>query len=163
MNDINLDKIKVNYDKQDFLYYKYAYDIDKKTELYKCENNSIADETELQKVCDRFKLQDGPCSVKFAADICNNKKLADEMLQATVNHSGADELYKNTTSKYNLERLIFLNLGIGIIIKFVYILLQHSFSAKVLCNSNRVFHHFYPLLRDIIFISLIEQRNTIIF
>jgi len=121
MNDINLDKIKVNYDKQDFLYYKYAYDIDKKTELYKCENNSIADETELQKVCDRFKLQDGPCSVKFAADICNNKKLADEMLQATVNHSGADELYKNTTSKYNLERLIFLNLGIGVIISLAFI------------------------------------------
>jgi hypothetical protein len=126
MDDINLDKIKVNYDKKDFLYYKYAYDGE--TELYSCtgDSGSIKSGTFLERTCDEYpELKDGngPCSNDFTNKLCINKNRADEMLAQTANHSGADELYKNTTSKYHLERLNFFNLGIGVIstIVFIYI------------------------------------------
>lgn len=121
MNDLNLDKIKVNYDKKDFLYYKYAYDGNK--ELYSCTPNSsnIREGTVLSQTCKTFKLSAGPCSSQFSNNLCKNKNLADQMLQKTANHAGADELYKNTTSKYNLERLNFFNLGVGVIATLVFI------------------------------------------
>ena len=126
MDDINLDKIKVNYDKNDFLYYKYAYN--NGAELYSCtgDTGTIKPNTFLENVCDKYEeLKDGngPCSDAFTNALCKNKNFADKMLKQTVNHSGADELYKNTTSKYNLERLNFFNLGIGVIstIVFIYI------------------------------------------
>jgi len=123
MNDLNLDKIKVNYDKKDFLYYKYAYQGNK--ELYNCttdpNSNKIREGTVLRQTCDTFNLTAGPCSRKFTQNLCTNKKLADQMLQKTANHAGADELYKNTTSKYNLERLNFFNLGVGVIATLVFI------------------------------------------
>lgn len=121
MNDINLDKIKVNYDKKDFLYYKYAYQANR--ELYSCtpESSKVRKGTVLRQTCDTFNLTTGPCSSKFTKNLCTNKNLADKMLNQTVNHSGADELYKNTTSKYNLERLNFFNLGIGVIASLAFI------------------------------------------
>lgn len=127
MDDINLDKIKVNYDKKDFLYYKYAYDNDG-AELYSCtgDTGTIKPNTILDNTCKantELKDGNGPCSDDFTNKLCKNKNFADKMLKQTVNHSGADELYKNTTSKYNLERLNFFNLGIGVIstIVFIYI------------------------------------------
>jgi hypothetical protein len=121
MNDINLDKIKVNYDKKDFLYYKYAYQGSK--ELYSCTPNSskISEGTVLSETCKTFKLSAGPCSSQFTQNLCKNKTLADQMLKQTVNHSGADELYKNSTSKYNLERLNAFNLGMGVIASLIFI------------------------------------------
>jgi hypothetical protein len=121
MNDINLDKIKVNYDKKDFLYYKYEYEGSK--ELYSCtpDLSKIREGTVLSDTCKTFSLDTGPCSSEFTQNLCDNKNLADQMLKQTVNHSGADELYKNSTSKYNLERLNAFNLGMGVIATLIFI------------------------------------------
>ena len=116
MTDVNVD-----YAKKDFLYYKYAYDSAGK-ELYNCANNTIQSGA-LQRTCMNMKSNTapGPCNQKFTNNLCTNKKYADRLLTQKVNHSGADELYQNTTTKYNIERLSFINLGIGIIISGIFI------------------------------------------
>ena len=116
MTDVN-----VEYAKNDFLYYKYAYD-SARNELYNCTNNSIKSGA-LKRTCSNMKANaaPGPCSQKFTNNLCKNKKYADRLLNQNVNHSGADELYQNTTAQYNIERLSFVNLGIGIIIGGIFI------------------------------------------
>ncbi len=62
------------------------------------------------------------CSVKSSFgenledQLCKNKKLADDLLNRTALHSGSDEMYANTISKYNSERLTMLNLAVGIMV-----------------------------------------------
>lgn len=118
-----MSNLSVDYNKSDFLYYKYAYDINTKKEMYSCTN---AGDTTLSETCSRFpglntSGQPGPCSAKFTKNLCDNKRYADALLAQTINHSGADELYQNTTSRYNYERLTTINLGIGIVLSCVFI------------------------------------------
>ena len=123
MSDVTID-----YDRTDFLYYKYAYDANTKRELYSCTglNNTVTDGTTLGNTCNAFPdlktKSSGPCSTTFTTNLCNNKRYADKLLAQTINHSGADELYKNTTSQYNIERLSFINLGIGIMASLAFIM-----------------------------------------
>ena len=120
--------VTVDYNRTDFLYYKYAYDANTKRELYSCTgpNANIKDGTILSNTCNLFPglktNSAGPCSVTFATNLCNNKRYADKLLTKTIDHSGADELYKNTTSQYNIERLSFINLGIGILASLAFII-----------------------------------------
>ncbi len=120
--------VSVDYNKTDFLYYKYAYDEKNKQELYSCigTENKITDGTTLSRTCNMFPVlkttSSGPCNPTFTKNLCDNKRYADKLLTQTVNHSGADELYKNTTSKYNIERLSFVNLGIGIVVSLAFII-----------------------------------------
>jgi hypothetical protein len=120
--------VTVDYDRTDFLYYKYAYDANTKRELYSCtdQSNNIRAGTTLSNTCEMFPNlktnSAGPCSTTFSKSLCNNKRYADKLLAKTINHSGADELYKNTTSQYNIERLSFINLGIGILASLAFII-----------------------------------------
>ena len=120
--------VSVDYNKTDFLYYKYAYDEKNKQELYSCRGteNKITDGTTLSRTCNTFPslktTSSGPCTPIFTKNLCDNKRYADKLLTQTVNHSGADELYKNTTSKYNIERLSCINLGIGIALSLAFIM-----------------------------------------
>ena len=113
--------INIDYNKTDFLYYKYGYD-ENGSELYNCNNNEITS-LSLTASCN-LSLPDsnGPCSKEFIEKICDNKQHADKLLAKTMNHSGADELYKNTTSQFNVERMSFINLGIGIIASVAFII-----------------------------------------
>ncbi len=118
MTDVNVD-----YTKTDFLYYKYAYDSAGK-EMYNCSSTgSYIKSGALKTTCGNMKANtnQGPCSQKFTDNLCANKNYADRLLTQKVNHSGADELYQNTTAKYNIERLSFINLGIGIIVSGIFI------------------------------------------
>ena len=118
MTDVNVD-----YKKNDFLYYKYAFNSSGK-EMYKCNSTGgtitsgalIATSANMKK-----NTTPGPCNRGFTDNLCRNKRYADRLLSQKVNHSGADELYNNTVSKYNIERLSFVNLGIGIIISGIFI------------------------------------------
>ena len=112
--------INIDYNKTDFLYYKYGYD-ENGSELYNCNNNTITQS--LTESC-KLSLPDsnGPCSDEFITKLCVNKNHADKLLVQTMNHSGADELYKNTTSQFNVERMSFINLGIGIIASVAFII-----------------------------------------
>jgi hypothetical protein len=112
MTDVNLD-----YTKNDFLYYKNAYKNGK--ELYNCANDKIQSGT-LKSACEN--KTSGACSQAFKTNLCNNKKYADQLLSQKINHSGSDELYRNTTAQYNVERLSFVNLGIGIIVSGIFIM-----------------------------------------
>ena len=120
--------VTVDYDRTDFLYYKYAYDTNTKREMYSCTgpNANIKDGTTLSNTCNLFPglktNSAGPCGTTFTTNLCNNKQYADKLLTKTINHSGADELYKNTTSQYNIERLSFINLGIGILASLAFII-----------------------------------------
>jgi hypothetical protein len=116
MTDVNVDYVK-----KDFLYYKYALDSSGK-ELYNCANNTIQSGA-LKKTCTQMKRNaaPGPCNQKFTNNLCTNKNYADRLLSQKVAHSGSDELYQNTTAQYNIERLSFVNLGIGIIIGGIFI------------------------------------------
>jgi len=118
-----MSNLSVDYHKSDFLYYKYAYDVNTKKEMYSCTN---ASDTTLSETCTRFPElktsgQTGPCSEIFTKNLCDNKRYADKLLTQTINHSGADELYQNTMSRYNFERLTTINLGIGILLSCVFI------------------------------------------
>jgi hypothetical protein len=85
----------VEYNKNDFLYYaKTITDTPTDTE---CSKKSSYDEN----------LED---------QLCYNKKLADDLLNRTALHSGSDEMYANTISKYNSERLTTFNLAVGILV-----------------------------------------------
>ena len=125
-----MSNLSVDYDINDFLYYKYAYDASTKKEMYSCSDDTINPTSTLGTTCDKFpdlktpsgkSGQPGPCSEKFTKNICDNKRYADALLIQTTNHSGADELYQNTTSHYNFERISTINLGIGIILGCVFI------------------------------------------
>ncbi len=117
--------LSVSYAKNDFLYYKYAFDASGK-EMYNCENKTINSGTVLRSVCENnINLTSGapgPCHPTFSTNLCENKKYADQLLQQKVNHSGSDELYQNTTDQYNVERLNTLNLGIGIVMCSIFLL-----------------------------------------
>jgi len=120
-----MSSVSVDYDKNDFLYYKYAYDKTTQKEMYSCSNDTVEPTSTLGKTCTDFpglttSEQPGPCSAKFTKNLCDNKRYADALLIQTNNHSGADELYQNTTSHYNFERLLTINLGIGIILGCVF-------------------------------------------
>jgi len=121
-----MSNLSVDYHKSDFLYYKYAYDVNTKKEMYSCINDTIDATSTLGKTCNDFPglkapEQTGPCSAKFTKNLCDNKRYADKLLTQTINHSGADELYQNTMSRYNFERLTTINLGIGILLSCVFI------------------------------------------
>lgn len=107
-------EVNVEYSKNDFLYYKHGFDSNG-NQLYDCMNNIIIDE-KLNNDCSGSTDQSDICSTRFRTNVCNNKKYADILLSKKINHSGSDELYKNITSQYNMERLSCVNLGIGIII-----------------------------------------------
>ena len=117
--------ISVSYAKNDFLYYKYAFDASGK-ELYNCENKTINSGTVLYSVCSAntglTTGAPGPCHPTFSENLCKNKTSADRLLQQKVNHSGSDELYQNTTDQYNVERLNTINLGIGIVMCSIFLL-----------------------------------------
>jgi hypothetical protein len=118
MTDVNVD-----YTKNDFLYYKYAFDSSGK-EMYNCSSRSSKIKSgALNATCNNMKNKTtpGPCSQKFTDNLCNNKRYADRLLSQKVAHSGSDELYQNTTAQYNIERLSFVNLGIGIIMSGIFI------------------------------------------
>jgi hypothetical protein len=107
MNDIN-----VKYSKNDFLYYKLNG-----PKNYDCDSNPYKS---LDANC---SINDtGKCSPTFIDNICKNKQYAENIIRKNISHSGSDELYNNTTSQYNIERLSFVNLGIGIIIGGMYIM-----------------------------------------
>lgn len=55
-------------------------------------------------------------SGEIGTQLCYNKKLADDLLNRTALHSGSDEMYANTISKYNSERLTTFNLAVGILV-----------------------------------------------
>ena len=122
-----MSNITIDYNKKDFLYYKYAHDTSTGREMYSCDKtgaNRIKTGL-LRSTCDNFpglSNGSGPCSTAFTDALCNNKIYADNLLTQTINHSGADELYKNTISKYNAEQLNFINLGIGILVSCVVII-----------------------------------------
>lgn len=85
----------VEYNKNDFLYYaKTISDTPTETD---CSAKSSFGEN----------LKD---------QLCKNKMLADQLLNRTALHSGSDEMYANTISKYNSERLTTFNLAIGILV-----------------------------------------------
>lgn len=117
--------ISVSYAKNDFLYYKYAFDASG-NEMYNCRNKEIKSGTLLHSVCANTpSLQTGapgPCHKTFTTNLCNNKRYADRLLNQKINHSGSDELYQNTTDQYNVERLNTVNLGIGIVMCGIFIL-----------------------------------------
>lgn len=126
MTDVNVD-----YKKNDFLYYKYAFDSAGR-EMYSCSSTGGTIQSgELNAACANMtnNTTPGPCSQKFTDNLCNNKMYADRLLSQKVNHSGADELYDNTVSKYNIERLSFVNLGIGIIMCGIFIS-KYNFSKS---------------------------------
>jgi hypothetical protein len=79
----------VEYNKDDFLY---------SADTYKGKINCSSNEETLGK------------------QLCYNKKLADDLLNRTALHSGSDEMYANTISKYNSERLTTFNLAVGILV-----------------------------------------------
>lgn len=113
--------INIDYNKTDFLYYKYGYG-NNGSELYNCNNNTITSQSLIDS-CNLSPLDsNGPCSEEFITKLCVNKNHADKLLAQTMNHSGADELYKNTTSQFNVERMSFINLGIGIIASVAFII-----------------------------------------
>ncbi len=116
MNDVN-----VGYSKNDFLYYKYAFDSSGK-EQYNCSNNTIVSGV-LKNTCDAIP-SDGidMCSDTFKSNLCKNKEYADKLVNQKIHHSGSDELYQNTTAQYNIERLNLFNLGIGVIISGFFIM-----------------------------------------
>ena len=118
--------LSVSYAKNDFLYYKYAFDESGK-EMYNCQNNDpIKSGTVLYSVCSANPGLEsgapGPCHQTFSENLCKNKTYADTLLQQKVNHSGSDELYQNTTDQYNVERLNTVNLGIGIVMCSIFLL-----------------------------------------
>jgi hypothetical protein len=119
--------LSVSYAKNDFLYYKYAFDEFGK-ERYNCQNDDpIKSGTVLRLVCDanpelKNSGAPGPCNPTFSENLCKNKTSADRLLQQKVNHSGSDELYQNTTDQYNVERLNTINLGIGIVMCSIFLL-----------------------------------------
>lgn len=118
MTDVNVD-----YAKNDFLYYKYAFDSSGK-EMYDCgSTGSSIKSGALKTTCNNMKANTapGPCNQTFTNNLCTNKRYADRLLRQKVAHSGSDELYQDTISKYNIERLSFVNLGIGIIVSGIFI------------------------------------------
>jgi hypothetical protein len=118
MTDVN-----VEYKKNDFLYYKYAFDSAGR-EMYNCSStDGTIQSGALNAACANMKnnTTPGPCNPDFTKKLCRNKRYADRLLSQKVNHSGADELYDNTVSKYNIERLSFVNLGIGVIMCGIFI------------------------------------------
>ena len=116
--------VKIDFISNDFLYYKYAFDSSGK-EMYNCSStgNKIQSGA-LSTTCSNMKnnTAPGPCNQKFTDNLCINKRYADRLLNQKVSHSGSDELYQNTTAQYNIERLSFVNLGIGIIISGIFIM-----------------------------------------
>jgi len=119
MTDVNVDYVK-----NDFLYYKYALDSSGK-EMYNCSSTgSTIQSGALQVTCSNMKnnMAPGPCNQTFTDNLCTNKRYADRLLNQKVSHSGSDELYQNTTAQYNIERLSFVNLGIGIILSGIFIM-----------------------------------------
>jgi len=116
MNDVN-----VGYSKNDFLYYKYAFDSSGK-EQYNCSDKTIVSGV-LKEICGT-STQEGfdKCSKNFITNLCINKEYADKLVNQKIHHSGSDELYQNTTAQYNIERLNLFNLGIGVIISGFFIM-----------------------------------------
>lgn len=90
----------VEYNKNDFLYYTTSTNNTTLThggERVSCDNDYSAGDT-------------------IVKQLCKNRDLADQLLNRTALHSGSDEMYANTISKYNSERLTTLNLAIGIMV-----------------------------------------------
>jgi hypothetical protein len=116
MNDVN-----VGYSKNDFLYYKYAFDSSGK-EQYNCSDNTIVPGV-LKNTCGTPPPNGNDmCSQNFITNLCKNKEYADKLVNQKIHHSGSDELYQNTTAQYNIERLNLFNLGIGVIISGFFIM-----------------------------------------
>jgi hypothetical protein len=91
----------VEYNKNDFLYYT-TYIVGKDLTLLTPDDKNVD--------CNTTPESD------LGKELCYNKKLADQLLDRTALHSGSDEMYANTISKYNSERLTTLNLAIGIMV-----------------------------------------------
>jgi hypothetical protein len=91
----------VEYNKNDFLY--YAKTITNTPTETTCNEKSLYGEN----------IDD---------QLCINKKLADDLLNRTALHSGSDEMYANTISKYNSERLTTFNLAMGIMVGIIAII-----------------------------------------
>ena len=87
----------VEYNKTDFLYY----------------TTTTTDDGNLTYGGQRITC---PATKEIEIQLCKNKKLADDLLNRTALHSGSDEMYANTISKYNSERLTMLNLAVGIMV-----------------------------------------------
>ena len=90
----------VEYNKTDFLYY----------------TTTTTDDGNLIHGGQRIPCPATSSSGEIGTQLCYNKKLADQLLNRTALHSGSDEMYANTISKYNSERLTTLNLAIGIMV-----------------------------------------------
>ena len=101
----------VEYNKNDFLYYTTAYD-----------TNGTLIQSDSNIPCPVVKTyfdsygNNKDKAIVLAEELCYNQKLADQLLDRTALHSGSDEMYANTISKYNSERLTTLNLAIGIMV-----------------------------------------------
>ena len=98
----------VEYNKNDFLYYTTTID-NESGSLIKSDSNipcPVVNKT----------YNDKQAVIELANELCNNKKLADDLLNRTALHSGSDEMYANTISKYNSERLTTFNLAVGILV-----------------------------------------------
>ena len=124
MSDVNL-----TYTKNDFLYYKHAYYPSGTTELgYTCSDTGNKTVGTLAAECQLMQNTNapGPCNQQFADNICKNKKIAERLVGQSMAHSGSDELYNNTMEQYNIERLNFANLGIGVILGGIFLFKYNS-------------------------------------
>ena len=99
----------VEYNKNDFLYYTTYIDSSDNLKQLTPDDKNVD--------CNTTPESDlGTQLSDLGKELCYNQKLADQLLDRTALHSGSDEMYANTISKYNSERLTTLNLAIGIMV-----------------------------------------------
>ena len=105
----------VEYNKNDFLYYTTTIDnYNESGSLIKSDSNNPCPVLDTD-----YAKQD---VIDLARELCRNKDLADQLLNRTELHSGSDEMYANTISKHNSERLTTFNLAMGIMVGIIAIL-----------------------------------------